>query len=584
MTNCKRRRGGEALLAIVVGLLLQIQPALGIERYYQCPQQARLDPILPKGKRFFHSVTGEYFPIKGIAYYPRPNVGDLSVTNSVDIFTEDFRDLWEQDIDYLEELGVNTIRIYGVDPSKSHDAFMCRLQQAGIYAIIGLLADCKDCGISPSQAPKCYDKSLKLRGEFIINEFSKYTNTLMYSAGNEATLFAPDREIQLNAPCQKKFLRDMRNYVHTCSAVTASILPRPIPVGMVNWDGERELQARYFNCRTDANDPFENTEWYGLNAYLHCDPTDTSIEELEGWIRLREDFAAWNFAVPIFLAEYGCREPFPTIGDFEAQRTWVQVDALYSADYVDVFAGGVVFEYSAEREIIEKFSTRGNPWPYFKFEKLQYGVGYYSPVDCDHNTTSCTYNPYPEFDLLANKFDAVDNSWLPGMDSYLPSGSLSSCPQGLAPLSDFDWPADEEPDLPCYVLPTPNPTLAPTLSPAPSQSPTQSPTSEVTESPSKRPTPSPSLLPTQQQQPTTIVITSEPSPRPTSVLGGIDAPAAFESFGSTPAPVVETSFRPVKDDTAITSIEEVESSSPHPTQQWCLSLMTAGLLFTIALQ
>ena len=52
-------------------------------------------------------------------------------------------DLWMQDIPYFEELGVNTLRIYAVDPSKNHDRFMCRLQQAGIYVIVGLLVSVK---------------------------------------------------------------------------------------------------------------------------------------------------------------------------------------------------------------------------------------------------------------------------------------------------------------------------------------------------------------------------------------------------------------------------------------------------------
>lgn len=440
-----------------------IVPVSGTE-FFSCPDSLA-NPVVLKGKRFFDSFSGRYFPIKGIAYYPRPNDGPLATEDSVDYFTDDFRFLWEADLEYFKELGINTLRIYAVDPSKNHDSFMCALQKAGIYVMIGLLADCEDCGIGPNEAPSCYPAHVKERGQWIINEFSKYANTLLFSAGNEVTLYAQDRQIELNAPCQKKFLRDMRSYVNTCSAVKNSILPRQVPIGMVNWDSERELQALYFNCRTNPDDELENTEWYGLNAYQHCDPEATTIEDLDGWIQLKDDFASYNLSVPVIIAEYGCRERFDAVGEFEAQRDWLQIDALYSEEYVEVLAGGVVFEYSAEKYKVD-LSTQDKPWPYYEFMKLQYGVGYYSPEDCDHDDTICVYNKYPEFDLLSAKLGKVSVSFVPGRDSYTPpTDEVPTCPEGLSPVDDFVWPTDDEPDIPCYVINTPFPTSEPTNAP-----------------------------------------------------------------------------------------------------------------------
>ncbi len=430
-----------------------------IADYVQCPGLAS-NPIVLKGKRFFDSLSGSYFAIKGIAYYPRPNDGDLVESNSVDFFTDEYMDLWMADIEYMKQLGVNTIRIYAVDPSKNHDAFMCELKNAGIYVIIGLLADCEGCGIGPDEAPSCYPDSLKERGQFIINELSKYSNTLAFDAGNEVTLYARDGRIELNAACQKKFIRDMRSYINTCSNVTSTILPRKVPIGMANWDFERDLQTLYFNC--ESADPLEKPEWYGINVYQHCDPAAVTADDLTGWIQLRDDFIRYNLPVPVVVSEFGCRERFPTIGEFEAQRNWLQIGALYSAAYQEVFAGGVVFEYSAEKFIVDQ-SDQGKPWPYFEFMKLQYGVGYYSPVDCDHVTIPCVYNPYPEFLLLAEAFDAVDVSSIPGSQDYLPVfGSTPSCPDGLPPMSNFIWPVDDSPGLQCYVIPTNAPTSSPT--------------------------------------------------------------------------------------------------------------------------
>jgi hypothetical protein len=113
---------------------------------YDCPG-SKTPPLVFKGKRFYDSSTDEYVPIKGIAYYPRPNEGPLSVGYSVDFFTDEFKSRWENDIEYIKELGVNAVRLYAVDPSQNHDAFMCTLSEAGIYVSLGLLADCEDCAI-----------------------------------------------------------------------------------------------------------------------------------------------------------------------------------------------------------------------------------------------------------------------------------------------------------------------------------------------------------------------------------------------------------------------------------------------------
>lgn len=82
-----------------------------------------LNPIQIVGYKLFDSVTGDEFAVRGIDYYPRPNHGDLN-QNSLDLFTEEHRHIWERDIPYLQELGVNAVRLYAVDAEQDHDAFM----------------------------------------------------------------------------------------------------------------------------------------------------------------------------------------------------------------------------------------------------------------------------------------------------------------------------------------------------------------------------------------------------------------------------------------------------------------------------
>ena len=72
-------------------------------------------PAVIKGNKIFLSTTGEYLPIKGINYYPRPNAGELTLGNSQDFYTEAFRASWERDIRSFVNLGVNAIRLYAVN-------------------------------------------------------------------------------------------------------------------------------------------------------------------------------------------------------------------------------------------------------------------------------------------------------------------------------------------------------------------------------------------------------------------------------------------------------------------------------------
>jgi hypothetical protein len=116
---------------------------------------------------------------------------------------------------------------------------MCALRAAGIYLIVGLAADCENCAITKDAAPACYPPELKARGQFIIAEFARYDNVLAFEAGNEISLNAASPVD--NAPCQKKFIRDMRAFIESCSATV-----RPIPVGLAIADADRADNVMWY--------------------------------------------------------------------------------------------------------------------------------------------------------------------------------------------------------------------------------------------------------------------------------------------------------------------------------------------------
>lgn len=428
------------LLLLVVTTAASAQFPSSSSSSFSSPRQLQecqnyAPPAVIKGSKIFVSTTGEHLPIKGINYYPRPNAGDLTQGNSQDFYTEEFRSNWERDIASFVALGVNAIRVYAIDPGLNHDAFMCALKAVGIYVIVGLAADCQDCAVQWEDPPACYPATLKTRGEFIISQFAKYENVLGFSAGNEIALSANSN--LGNLPCQKKFLKDMRQYVRDC---TASSNMRHIPIGIIFADHERAAKAQYYNCQSSTpgdDDDLEMAEFLGINAYLHCDGNAVTIDQLVGYQTLLQDFASYGMTIPVMWTEFGClNESFETIGATTAQRNFLQVDALFSPSYQEVFNGGFVFEYSTEKIYSEA------PFPFTSYGPGNYGIGYFSPENCNHMDVPCEYIPFPQFDSLANRYSAVVTSGVT-LDSYVPpTQAPPACPVEIPPLDAFDWPTD----------------------------------------------------------------------------------------------------------------------------------------------
>jgi hypothetical protein len=525
-----------------------------------------IGPAVIKGKKFFDFRSGKYIPLKGVNYYPRPNAGELSTGKNRDFFSEESRAIWERDIQEFQKLGINVVRIYAVDPGLDHSGFMCALQQAGIYAIIGLAASCQDCAITGQASPVCYPGALKERGQFVINIFAKYENVLAFDAGNEVQLYAPGQPPEYNAPCQKQFIRDMRAYIDSCENL------RKIPVGVVVADFDRDENALYYNCRSDSDDALENAEWYGLNIYLHCDGSAQSIQDLAGFQGLLESHQSYNMNIPVFLSEFGCTNPsFPTIDGFEGQRDFLQVEALFSADYEEYFAGGIVFEFSAEKAFIEENSDAS--YPFREYSRFNWGLGYYTPEDCDDIDIACSFTPYPEFDTLAEKYAATSTSVSSDFDTYSPLDlDVTECPSNFPPLSSFTWESASIDDLDCvgpnYVFicpnsppecvppfaqtppaPSPPATIAPTTGAPVSKAPSAQDSDASTVAPSdKTDTP----VPTEQPSIKTLV----PNKTPTLDMQASDTPApAISGGGTTPVPTLSLAvdFQPTNLIVAATS-------------------------------
>lgn len=296
---------------------------------------ASVDPIVIKGSKFFYQSNGTQFFIKGVAYQQQyaPNgqtTSNATTTSYTDPISDDSQCM--RDIPYLQQLGTNTIRVYALDPTKSHDKCMNALANAGIYVIADLSAP----GQSIIRDSPTWSDDLYARYASVIDAMAGYSNTLGFFAGNEVT----NNDTNTDASAfVKAAVRDMKAYIKQKNY-------RSIGVGYATSDdaGIRQLVAAYFDCGSDRS---QAIDFWGYNIYSWCG--NSSYTE-SGYDQRTAEFQ--NYNVPVFFAEYGCNEVKP--------RQFSEVQALYGDQMSPVWSGGIVYMYFQETNDFGLVSVSGN--------------------------------------------------------------------------------------------------------------------------------------------------------------------------------------------------------------------------------
>jgi len=343
-----------------------------------------LTPITVKGNAFFQGNTRFY--IRGVDYQP----GGSSKLSDPIADTVGCK----RDIAYFNKLGINTIRVYSVDNSVSHDECMNALEAAGIYLVLDV--NTPAFSLRRDKPDVSYNSDYLQNVFATIDSFANYSNTLAFFSGNEVI---NDDTTTSAAPYVKAVTRDMRQYLGSRGY-------RQIPVGYsaADVDSNRKEMAEYMNCGSDD----ERSDFFAFNDYSWCDPSSFQIS---GWDQKVKNFT--NYGLPLFLSEYGCNTH---------TRKFEEVTSLYSTDMTAVYSGGLVYEYSEEPS--------------------KYGL-----VTISGSGSSATVTEKDDFTALQTAFKSTANP--SGDGGYNSTGGASSCP---AQSANWAVTGDALPAIPVAAL------------------------------------------------------------------------------------------------------------------------------------
>ncbi|KAG6891397.1 hypothetical protein C0992_007621 [Termitomyces sp. T32_za158] len=274
--------------------------------------------------RYLYNEDGSRFYIKGIAYQEQGAVvqSDDNSFGEPSTFIDPLAlpDACSRDLPFLQQLNVNTIRVYSVNSSLNHDACMSTFSSAGIYAIIDLALPLNGSidRVTPSWTTSLLDQYIAT-----IDVFSKYDNVLAFNVGNEVVV----QNGTAVSPYVKAAARDVKAYLKSKSS---SVL-----VGYTAINGPSQFRdplANYLSCDpSNTNSDSTAIDLFGLNDYSWCG--NSSFEA--AYANTFSEFAGYNVAA--YLSEFGCITDPP--------RLWTEVDSIFSSEMSPVWSGGVAFSY-----------------------------------------------------------------------------------------------------------------------------------------------------------------------------------------------------------------------------------------------
>lgn len=283
-------------------------------------------PADVNGISFIQTSNNQRLQMVGIDYQPGGEAGFDPKTGK-DVLSDG--DACLRDATIMQQLGVNTVRVYNVNPQTNHDLCMSIFNAAGIYVIVDVNSPFMS--INRAEPWTSYYEGYLSYIFSQVENFKGYPNTLAFFAANE--VINDVNTTGIDPPYIRAVTRDLRQYIAKHSS-------RHIPVGYSAADVREVLSDtfQYLSCAIngDANDTSRG-EIFGLNSYSWCGAAATFTSA--GYDQLVAMFQSSN--VPVFFSEYGCNIPIGT------PRVFNEVQALYGPNMTSL-NGGLVYEYSQE--------------------------------------------------------------------------------------------------------------------------------------------------------------------------------------------------------------------------------------------
>jgi hypothetical protein len=154
----------------------------------------------------------------------------------------------------FQKLGINTIRVYSVDPALDHDECMTLLAEAGIYLVLDVNTPLANEHLNNQEPWTTYNPYYLEHIFSVIEVFSGYANTLAYLCGNEVVFEKVSAKTSPNY--LKAVVRDMKGYIERH-------VSRVIPVGYSNADDLdfRVSLAKYLECGPEGY-----IDFFGVNS------------------------------------------------------------------------------------------------------------------------------------------------------------------------------------------------------------------------------------------------------------------------------------------------------------------------------